>query len=106
MNYFISYILNFEYLGITNKLREEPDPHVIVNTVNSILKDMYESVFNDVYDDIVACEITEDSISCKSQILSWLLKLDLQHFEFVILLHYLFYIKHITLFNFMYYILN
>ena len=57
---------------------------MIVGALLGILKDMPESVLQDVYEDIMQIEITEDTIFCRRIITECILKLDVHHFELVI----------------------
>jgi RhoGAP domain len=56
---------------------------LVVGVLTSSLQSMPVPLFHDVYDNIVAMDITEDYSQCKSLICSWLVQLHAREFEMV-----------------------
>ena len=59
----------------------DSDSHVVASTLLHVLKEMVPSFFHEIYDDLLAVEMTEDIILSKKTIVEQINKLDVQHCE-------------------------
>ena len=80
-------ILNFVMLstniGGVGRVRNESDPHVVTGVLQKTLKELSPSPFYEVYEDILATEINEDTTHERQVVQSWLVKLPQDRFELV-----------------------
>ena len=61
----------------------QTDSHVVAGTLLHVLKEMAPSLFYEIYDDLLAIEMTEDILHSKKNIVQQLNKLDILHCELV-----------------------
>ena len=70
-------------VGGVNRVRNELDPHIVTGILQKTLKELSPSPFHDVYENILATEINEDSVQERQTVQNWLVKLPQDRFELV-----------------------
>ena len=70
-------------IGGVNRVRNELDPHIVTGILQKTLKELSPSPFHEVYEDILATEINEDSVQERQIVQNWLVKLPQDRFELV-----------------------
>lgn len=69
--------------GGANRVRNESDPHIVTGVLQKTLKELSPSPFYEIYEDILATEINEDSVHARQTVQAWLVNLPQDRFELV-----------------------
>ena len=77
----LKFVMLSTNIGGVGRVRNESDPHVVTGVLQKTLKELSPSPFYEVYEDILATEINEDSTHERQVVQSWLVKLPQDRFE-------------------------
>ena len=79
----LKFVMLSTNIGGVGRVRNESDPHVVTGVLQKTLKELSPSPFYEVYEDILATEINEDTTHERQVVQSWLVKLPQDRFELV-----------------------